>query len=175
MQRLVVDLRLNGGGNGYLNQALIHGIIRSDLNERGRLFAVIGRTTFSAAMMCTMDLERETQAIFVGEPTSARPNHYSESGELSLPNSGVPVGYSWLFWQLSDARDARPWVAPHLPAALSSRDDREGRDPALEAILAAVRGGEDFAGLASNRIRWRETAQPYEQHYGSFGVPRGDS
>ncbi len=174
VRRLVVDLRLNGGGNGYLNQSLIHGIIRSDLNERGRLFAVIGRTTFSAAMMCTMDLERETQAVFVGEPTSAKPNHYSESGELFLPNSGVPVGYSWLFWQLSDARDARPWVAPHLPAALSSRDDREGRDPAFEAILAALRAGETLATLPSNRIRWRESAQPYEHQYGSYGVPKSD-
>jgi hypothetical protein len=163
--RLVIDLRLNRGGNGYLNQVLVHGIIRSRLNERGRLFVITGRETFSAALMCTVDLERETQAIFVGEPTGGKPNHFSESGRFTLPNSGIPVGYSWLYWQLSDARDDRPWIQPHIEAEVSSAADFAGDDPAMEAILRAIEEGRDFTVLPSNRLRWRESAGDFQHHY----------
>ncbi|HEY7268314.1 MAG TPA: hypothetical protein VH951_00675 [Dehalococcoidia bacterium] len=166
VQRLVIDLRLNGGGNGYLNQALVHSIIRSDSNERGRLFVITGRATFSAALMCTVDFERETQAVFVGEPGSGRPNHYSESGRFTLPNSGIVVGYSWLYWQLSDARDERACIAPHIEAEPSAAADFAGRDPAMEAILEAIESGFDFAALPSNRLRWAESAKPFLHHYG---------
>jgi hypothetical protein len=49
VDKFVLDIRLNGGGNGYLNWPLIYDIIRSDkVNQKGKLFTIIGRKTFSA-------------------------------------------------------------------------------------------------------------------------------
>src|SRR6185436_9143707 len=47
--KLVIDARWNGGGNTFLELPLIGRIIGSRLNARGRLFVIIGRSTFSAA------------------------------------------------------------------------------------------------------------------------------
>ncbi len=136
VDRFILDIRLNGGGNGFLNQSLIHNLIRCDkVNQRGKLFTIIGRRTFSAAGFLAIDLERHTKTLFVGEPIGARPNHYGESMSFALPHSGLMVGYSSLYWQYSDPRDTRPWVPPHLAAELSSADYAANRDPALHAVL----------------------------------------
>jgi hypothetical protein len=139
VDRLVIDIRNNGGGNGYLNWPLIYDIIRSDkINQRGKLFAIIGRMTFSAAGMCAVYLERHTNVLFVGEPTGSRPNGYGEHGEITLPNSMIKVFVSTLYWQESDPRDQRPWIAPQIAAELTFDDYRNNVDPAMQAILNYV-------------------------------------
>jgi hypothetical protein len=136
VDRFILDIRLNGGGDGFLNQSLIHNLIRCDkVNQRGKLFTIIGRRTFSAAGFLAVDLERHTRTLFVGEPTGARPNHYAESTWFALPHSGLMIGYSSLYWQYSDPRDTRPWVPPHLAAEDASADYAANRDPALQAVL----------------------------------------
>jgi hypothetical protein len=51
LEKFVLDIRLNGGGNNYLNRSLILGLVRSKkINRYGRFFTIIGRHTFSAAM-----------------------------------------------------------------------------------------------------------------------------
>jgi len=136
LQRLILDIRLNGGGNMVLNRPLLHHLIRCDtINRWGRLFVVIGRRTFSAAMNLAVDLERHTRALFVGEPTGARPNHYGENADILLPQSGLRCTASALWWQYSAPHDDRPWIVPDLPAPLWSTDYAANRDPAMEAIL----------------------------------------
>jgi hypothetical protein len=137
--RLILDIRLNGGGNMALNRPLIHRLIRCDaINQWGKLFVIIGRRTFSAAMNLAVDLERHTRALFVGEPTGARPNHYGENADIVLPHSGLRCTAAALWWQYSDPRDDRPWIAPDIPAALWSADYAANRDPAVDAILRYV-------------------------------------
>jgi hypothetical protein len=136
VERLVLDLRLNHGGNNALNRGLVHHLIRSDaVNRWGRLFAIVGRGTFSAAMNLAVDLERQTRVLFVGEPTGARPNHYGENGEIVLPWSGLRATVSTLWWQHSAPYDDRPWIAPEIGARLNSDDYARNRDPALDAAL----------------------------------------
>jgi hypothetical protein len=73
----------------------------------------------------------------VGEPAAGRGNHYGDSRRFTLPESGVTVRLSSLYWQFWDPRDDRPWIAPQLPAPLTFEAYRQGRDPALDAALAA--------------------------------------
>jgi hypothetical protein len=141
VDRLVLDIRLNHGGNNLLNRPLIHHLIRCDrINRWGSLFAIIGRGTFSAAMNLAVDLERHTRVLFVGEPTGASPNHYGENGAIVLHHSGLEISVSTLWWQYSDPYDDRPWIAPDLPARLSSVDYMTNRDPAVDAALRYLLG-----------------------------------
>jgi tetratricopeptide (TPR) repeat protein len=140
VERLVLDLRLNRGGNGAFNRPLLRGIIQSRKVDRtGRLFAIVGRGTWSAAQMLVNGLERYTNVLFVGEPTGGRPNAYGDSRRITLPNSGITVRVSTLWWQ-QDERDLRPWTAPQIAADLTFEDYRSNRDPALEAALSYVPG-----------------------------------
>lgn len=136
-QRLILDLRGNGGGNNYLNQPLVHALIqRPTLDRTGRLFVIVDRGTFSAAVSLAADLERETHALFVGEPTGAAPNSPGDPAHVTLPASGLKVRISTVYWVGSDPRDPRAFIAPQLPAMPRWADWIHHLDPALAAIDA---------------------------------------
>lgn len=137
VEALVIDIRSNSGGNGLLNKALIHEIIRcKKINQKGKLFTVIGRRTYSATMMLAVDLESHTQTLFVGEPTPASPNEISEFNPITLPYSRLMVSISCIYWQNSLAWDRRIWIAPDIVAEMTSEDYESNIDPAMNAILS---------------------------------------
>jgi tetratricopeptide (TPR) repeat protein len=167
IERLVLDLRLNRGGNGELNRPLLVALIRARRVDRpGGLFVLVGRSTWSAAQFLVNDLEKYTHAIFVGEPTGGKVNAFGDSSRITLPHSGVTVRVSTLWWQ-GDERDGRPWTAPQVAADLALADYRANVDPALDAALryapkasladslreAADAG--DFALAARRYEKWR--------------------
>lgn len=140
VEKFVMDLRFNGGGNNFLNRQVVIDLIKSKINRRGKLFVITGRQTFSAAQNLVNQIEKYTEAIFVGEPTAAHPNHYGDNRPFTLPNSKLTVRASTLWWQDLDPRDERFWTAPEIAAEISSEDYRAGRDPMLEAALEYVPG-----------------------------------
>ena len=115
---------------------LIRRIIGSRLNDRGRLFVIIGRGTFSAAQNFSSMLNKFTEAIFVGEPTGSSPTFIGETVEFELPYSKTGVNVSDLLWQGTWPMDYRIWIAPTLYAPPTFAAFRANRDPAFEAILA---------------------------------------
>jgi hypothetical protein len=156
--RLVLDLRGNGGGNGYLNQSLVHAVLRRPaLDRTGRLFVIIDRGTFSAACQLAADLERETHAVFVGEPTGAAPDSPGDPARIRLPASGLEVRISTVLWNGSDPRDPREFIAPDLPASPTFADWLTHRDPAIEAIRG-YRPAPDTADVPPNE-HWGNPAK----------------
>ena len=141
VEKLIVDVRWNGGGNTFLSQPIVAGILeRPKLSHNGGLYVITGRNTFSAAQNFTTDLSRSAEAIFVGEPTGSRPNFVGESIPFSLPYSKATGTISDLYWQRSWPMDDRMWIAPDLPAVPSIKAFMTGRDPAMEAILENLKG-----------------------------------
>jgi hypothetical protein len=139
VEYLVIDMRNNSGGNNFLNRPLVHGLIKCDkVNRDGHLIVLVGRRTFSAAMNAAVDIERNTRAIFVGEPTGSSPNFVGETTVLTLPCSKLRVSCSSLYWQSSTPRDQRKWIAPCLLAEPSIAALVENRDPVLELILECI-------------------------------------
>jgi hypothetical protein len=137
VDRVVLDLRLNRGGDGTLNRPLVLSLIRSPkLEAPGRLFVLIGRSTFSAAQFLVHDLEEYTDAVFVGEPTAGKPNSYGDSRKITLPNSGITVRASIFYWQRAHPLDSRKWKGPDVAGELTSRDYRANVDPAMREVLA---------------------------------------
>lgn len=137
VERLVIDLRWNNGGNTTLLPPLINAVARSDkVNRTGRLFVLIGPRTFSAAQNATTMLERFTNPIFVGEPTGSSPSFIGEEEPFALPYSGVMVNLSTERWLSGWSQEHRVWIAPAIYAPVRFSDLRDGRDPAMDAILA---------------------------------------
>ena len=137
-ERFVLDLRLNGGGNGDFNKLIFLPLIKSRYDVPGRLYVLTGRRTWSAAQMLVTEMQKYTTAIFVGEPTASRGNAYGDSYRIVMPNSGVTVRVSTLWWQYLDPRDTREMIAPAIRSNLSFVDYILARDPVLVAALKGV-------------------------------------
>jgi hypothetical protein len=174
VRKLVIDLRWNNGGNTLLLPPLVRELVRARaVNRRGHLFVITGRYTFSAGMNAAAYIERDTEAIFVGEPTPSSPNHVGESNIMTLPYSGVRVSISDLYWQGSWPTDHRTWIAPLVHAPPSFEAYKAGRDPAMEAVLAYPPGDppppgnpSPVAGKAEEEVKKleREWLDAYEKN-----------
>jgi hypothetical protein len=139
VERLVIDMRWNGGGNTFLVRPLLHRLIACDkVNEEGKLFLIIGRQTFSAAQNTSTWIEWHTAATLVGEPTGSRPVMIGETIPFTLPYSRFRVNVSDLYWKSSIPMDERCWLAPELYAPPTFEMFQANRDPAMEAILAST-------------------------------------
>ena len=100
VERLIIDMRWNNGGNTTLGQPLLLSLIANKkVNQKGKLYVIIGRRTYSAAQNMATYFERYTNAIFVGEPTGSSPNFVGEENAITLPYSKVMANVSHLFWQ----------------------------------------------------------------------------
>jgi tetratricopeptide (TPR) repeat protein len=135
VEKLIFDVRLNRGGNNVLLRPLLLEAIKSKVNQRGKLFVIMGRSTWSAAQFFVDDFEKYTNAVFVGEPTGSKGNHYADSRRITLPNSGVTARVSIYYWQDWAPWDTRVWTTPEASVELSSDDYRNNIDPALNFAL----------------------------------------
>ena len=137
IERTVIDIRNNGGGDNTTCQPFVDMISRNQkINRKGRLFVIIGRQTFSAASYLTTKLEFNTKAIFAGEPTGATPNHFGDNRPVVLPNSKLEIRLSSLYWQNSFPDDTRDATYPEIAVEISANDYFSGKDPVLEKILS---------------------------------------
>jgi hypothetical protein len=156
--RLILDLRWNWGGDNSLNRPLLHALLASEkLREPGAFVVLVGRGTFSAAMMFAVDLERHLRPILAGEPTGSSPNHAGDARRIELPATGLTLRISTLWWQYGGPRDAREAIEPHLALPPRWSEVVAGRDGALEALLASP--------AASLVGRWRGTITPPTQRF----------
>ena len=152
---LVVDVRHNNGGNNGLLPPLLRQIVAFDVRDETQVFVIIGRNTFSAAQNFVNRLERLTDAIFVGEPSSSSPNFIGEETEVILPWSRILASISSREWQDSDPGDKRSWISPQIPVPPTAEAYFAGRDAALAAIAAVVAASE-----ASHRTAEPATGTP---------------
>jgi hypothetical protein len=135
VERVVLDVRLNGGGNNELNRPIWHALLKSDrLNRKGKLWVITGPKTFSAATSLVDELELNTHATFIGQPTGESPNQWGDPRDIKLPNSGIVIQASTIWWQLEDPRDHRSFRKPDISVGMSFNDYKNGLDPVLETI-----------------------------------------
>jgi hypothetical protein len=136
VRRVVVDVRLNPGGDNHTYAPLLQALRSRSVNRPGRLVVLISRSTFSAAENFVADLERTTRAVFVGEDSGGSPNLYGDSTAVELPAAGVSVNIATIYWQKSRPDDPRVTLEPDIRVPLSSRAFFRGGDPVLAAALA---------------------------------------
>lgn len=136
VKRLIIDLHDNGGGRSSILDPFIEALAQRNATPRALpTYVLIGRGTFSSAGLNAISLKQKARAIFVGEPSGVKPNHYGEIKMLDLPNSHLRVFYSTQYWR-SWPSDSDASLVPEVITKETWRDYVTGNDPALNAIIA---------------------------------------
>lgn len=133
VDKFVIDMRDNSGGRENKLNAIIEGIKNTDLNSKDKFFVIVGRNTFSAGLLDIIKWKNETNATFVGQPTSGKPNHYGAVNTFTLPNSGITIQYSTVYGKTSE--DERDSFIPDKTIEISIDDYVNKRDPVLDYII----------------------------------------
>ncbi|MCY6957989.1 S41 family peptidase [Clostridium brassicae] len=132
VKKLVIDLRNNRGGSSRVLNGFIKKISKSELNKNGKIFVIVGRETFSSAILNAISLKQDTKAIFVGENTSGKPNHYGEVKKFKLPNTNTTIRYSTKYFNNYD-KDISSFI-PDKKIELSINDYINNNDPIMDYI-----------------------------------------
>lgn len=101
IKKVTVDLRNNLGGDSTLFDPFIDYIKETkEINNKKNLKVIIGRETFSSALLNAYNFKNNTNAKIVGEPSGGKPNCYGEILKFTLPNSKLVVTYSTKLYKL---------------------------------------------------------------------------
>jgi len=139
VRRVIVDVRLNGGGDNTTYGPLASLFGSQTVDRRGRLYVLVGRATFSAAANFAAEFDRDTHAIFVGEPTGGGVETYGDTTPVLLPTTGWNVRIAARYHERKRGpRDHRLAVGADLPVAVTSAQYFAGLDPVLERALRGL-------------------------------------
>lgn len=138
VDRLVIDMRQNGGGDFYKGRRHMVEPVRKRpaIDRPGHLFVIVGPITYSAALANAIDFRDKTRAMLVGEPIGEKPNSWSENDEFVLPNSHITVSYSTKYYEFAPGEQV---ITPERVIVPTWEEFRTGRDPVLEWILGCCR------------------------------------
>jgi tetratricopeptide (TPR) repeat protein len=145
IDKLIIDLRQNNGGNGLMILPFLNQIIKRDyINKEGSIFVIAGNRTHSAASIFMYELAVHTHAIFVGEPDACGADLFSDNRFAgNLPNSRFPLWIASLQFTRRFPVNNSEYIMPHFPAPFSGHDYFTGNDPAMDLILKG-----DFRSVA---------------------------
>lgn len=136
VEKFILDVRLNGGGNNYLNKPIITGVIETKkINQPGKFITIIGRRTFSAAQNLINRLDNYTNVTFIGEMSSENINFYGDARRVTLPNSQLTLQLSFAWWQDKAPWENRDGMMPRVPVMMTFDEYVTNQDPELQAAL----------------------------------------
>ena len=136
VDRVIVDLRGNRGGNSLIIHSLVQ-VLEERPVLRGRIFTLIDTDTFSSGLQNAIDLKEKLHATLIGEPTGENVDSYGEVKQFTLPNSKLVVQFSTKHIHAPETYASGP-LRPNLVAPLTIAAYFSGIDPALEAAEKAV-------------------------------------
>jgi len=138
-ERCIIDLRNNVGGDDINDERFIDAIKNNPLiNQRGKLFVLIGRYTFSSGVILANKLQLQTKAIFIGEPTAQGSAFYANPDFVTLPNSIMIIPVSTTSTTRTQpiwAFETRAEITPDIEVKYTHKDYLAGKDPAIETAM----------------------------------------
>jgi hypothetical protein len=134
IDKLVVDLRKNTGGMHIGQNNFANTISKLQKNNNFKIYILIGRTTFSSAILYINDFILNTNCVLVGEPPRTGFNHYGDQRNFRLPNSEVNIKYSTKFFNISNYNSDE--IIPDVLINNRFIDYSKGIDPALDYVIA---------------------------------------
>ncbi|HKP15634.1 MAG TPA: tetratricopeptide repeat protein [Gemmatimonadaceae bacterium] len=138
-RNLILDMRHNNGGSTNLYVELLRTVIAFSRDSTHRVYALIGRRTFSATANFITDLERLVSPVWVGEASSECCNLHGDPTSVTLPYSRTNGEFSVVRWNLGvNVFDERREMSPDVPVQLTAQAYFAGQDPALEAVFRLI-------------------------------------
>src|ERR1035438_7154238 len=133
VDRVVVDLRNNTGGDSQVIQPLLNELSRN-ADLRRKMTAIIGQATFLRGVMAAAALAYQFGIPLIGQPSGGSTDLFGNVVQFSLPNSGLVVACSTRFFIAYPGYTANS-LRPDVPVPMSSADYFARHDPFLLAAL----------------------------------------
>ena len=151
-KHVVLDMRINGGGDLNTTRNFMKAL---PTLVPGRIFVLTSPYTFSAAISSVGYLEQAApeRVTIVGEPVGDRLEFWAEGRGATLPNSGIGVSraterhdyingcreYTDCHGPVVRNPISVKTLAPDIAAPWTIEVYRAGRDPAMQAVAAALK------------------------------------
>ena len=135
IDKFVIDLRFNEGGNAYLITPFVNQFIQREKSFTNcKLYIITGTHTFSAATVFIGQMLKSTNVLTVGDIAAGPLNFCADIIDFVLPNSNLRVNISTMYWQEGRATDKRGYYPPdyYLPATV--KDYVSCSDPIMDSI-----------------------------------------
>ncbi|MCD4835715.1 hypothetical protein LQE96_02555 [Phocea massiliensis] len=132
--KVILDLRYNTGGDSRIFEPMIEKLGELKEQQGFQVYVLIGRNTFSSAIINSIQAQEALDAVLVGEQTGGSVNGYGELQSFQLKNTPIQVYYSTKYFELIPGYD-KDSLYPDQPVAQTYADYVAGVDPEVQAIL----------------------------------------
>jgi hypothetical protein len=138
LEHIIIDLRHNYGGDLYIGMELAHQLNLADsVDWKKGVFVLIGRTTYSAAMVNAALYRQLLNARLVGEPAGGLTRGYQDMGQIILPNSKLIVSYSKRYFKIESHANSN--LMPDVMVKPDWKSFKQGKDNALDWIFNEIK------------------------------------
>lgn len=164
-QRIILDLRNNGGGSDGLIWPLFEAVL-SATSRGAELVGLIGERTFSSALINAVEIQ-EMGGVLVGEAAGGSVCHFGAVQTFQLPNTRMRGQISSKYIDLNTLLDAGAGrgveaLEPDIEVPQTLDDTLNGKDTAVEWLLAHPEKLEQKAYPDAPLTRGRFVGQLYE-------------
>ena len=136
VDKFVLDIRNNGGGQFAYSMSFLQGILdRPKINKSGKLFIISGYDTFSATLDMLRNLEVKSEALIIGEPPGDYAASSGDPKEYILDNTEIEVELSSVFHPTVFTNDMREELILDEIIELSWTDYQNGSDAAYNYVV----------------------------------------
>lgn len=133
-KKIIIDLRYNSGGNSSIFEPMISELSKLQKEKGFAVYTIIGKNTFSSAIINAIQINEELNNVLVGTPTGGNVNGYGELKSFELKNAPITVWYSTKYFELIKGYE-KDSLYPDIYAEQSFEDYLNGVDSVLEMIL----------------------------------------
>ncbi len=138
---LIVDIRMNTGGNSFQYPELLRTLAAYSAVEGRKTYVITGRFVYSATANFVGDVDRIIKPVFVGEPTGAAGVNWGDESVFVLPYSRIMGAFPAVRWQLSHPWDQRGFISPQVPVQQTAKAYFSGEDPVLDTVFRLIEQG----------------------------------
>lgn len=132
-KKIILDLRFNGGGSSVIFKPFIDSIAASNYNKKGKFFVLIGKKTFSSALLNAYEAKAKTKSILIGQETGGNVNGFGEVIGFTLPNSKLFIRCSTKYFELN--KKYKAGLKPDVYVQETYSDFINSYDRALETAI----------------------------------------